>query len=167
MFAQLIEIRNQGDGDDGLAAGLDVQGPEVRAAGVHHAAIGHRSRSDIEYALMTLLLHVVALGVHGPNVHDAVAIGQKIDAAAPKHRIMRRAAPIRGQGSRFAAAVEGPDAFRFAAPIALAVARLLAPAREEQRVSIGGVDGVRSARQGHDLALAVAAEQHELRVGQR
>ena len=61
VIAQLVEIGNQRDGNDGVLIGIQVEQPEVCAALVHDAPVRERRGLHVEPAVMRVLLHVMAL----------------------------------------------------------------------------------------------------------
>ena len=115
-----------------------VEQPEVGSALVDHAFIGEGSGLHVKAAMMSELLHVVALRVHGEDVHRAVAVCEEIDAAVPEHRIVRSAGVIGSQRHGFGAGIVTPDIFGGAALIALRGASLPRQAGEEKGFSVGG-----------------------------
>ena len=131
VIAELVEIGNERDGDDGVLIGVEVEEPEVGAALIDDAAFGEGSGLDVESAVMRELLHVVALRVHGEDVHGAVAVGEEIDAGVPEHGIVRGAGVVGGEGNGFGAGIVAPDIFGGAALVALGGAALPGEASEE------------------------------------
>ncbi len=116
---------------------------------------------------MALLPDIAALSVHGKDVHDAVAVREKIYTLIPKHRIAGGTRPIRRQGRRLAAAVEPPKSLVVAALVALGEAGLFSPTGKEECAAVRAVSRLRTLRQRHDIPAAASVEQHELGVRQR
>ena len=58
---------------------------------------------------MAFELDVMAFDVHGVDVHDAVAIGEEVDAILPDHGMCGCPSEVRGQGDGFVVAIEAPD----------------------------------------------------------
>ena len=79
----------------------------------------------------------VALRVHGVDIHDAVAVGEEIDAAVPEHGVRGGAGVVGREGNGFVLAVEAPDVFGRAAFVAFGLAGLREPAGEEEGVAVG------------------------------
>ncbi len=79
---------------------LQIEQPQVGAALIDDAAIGKRGRLHVKAAMVRVLFQIVAVLVHRVDVHDAVAVGKKIDAAIPEHGVVRGAGLIAGQSSR-------------------------------------------------------------------
>ena len=127
VVAQLIEVGQEGDGNDLFARALEILEPQIRAAGIDHAPVRQRRRRHVEKFLMRFLLEIAALPIHGPDVHDPVAVGEEINPPIPHHGIVRGSGPIGGQRCGLAAGPICPKAFGAAALVALRAARLLAP----------------------------------------
>src|SRR6267154_1331858 len=139
MIAQLVEIRHHGNRNDLFFSGLQIERPEIRAAGINHAPLGQGCAGNVEAALVALLPDIAALSVHGKDVHDAVAVREKIYTLIPKHRIAGGTRPIRRQGRRLAAAVEPPKSLVVAALVALGEAGLFSPTGKEECAAVRAV----------------------------
>src|SRR5581483_2102953 len=124
MDAHLVEIGLESDGDEVVLAGADVEDPEITGAGVSDAAVVERGGLDVKDALVTELLHVLAVRGHGVEVADTVAVGNEVDTAIPEHRIGGGFRVVGGQRNSFRGGVETPDALGGAALVALGVTRL-------------------------------------------
>ncbi|MBZ5585908.1 MAG: hypothetical protein LAQ30_27695 [Acidobacteriia bacterium] len=125
MFAQMVEIRGQLDGNGLLAPPRDVVEQDVRAHLVHDAALGKSRVFQVEVPVFRVLLQVFPVLVHGPEVHDAVAVGEKVDAPVPPHGVFAGARVVPGERNGFRAAGGIlPEVLDLAALVALRVAAL-------------------------------------------
>jgi hypothetical protein len=112
----LIEVREKRYGDDSVDACLEIELPERPRASVDDAAVGERRGFDVEGVLMRLLFEIVTLVVDGIDVHDAITIGEEVDAAFPDHGIVRGAGIVRGKWHGFAVTIVAPEVLCGAPP---------------------------------------------------
>ncbi len=114
---------------------------------------------------MALLFDAVSVGVHGVDVHDAVAIAEEVDAAVPEHRLGRSAGVVGCEGNGFGFSVELPDALGSAALVALGFAWLLEPAGKEEDI-LRRIRRFGCFSEGNDFARAHIVDEHQLRFRQ-
>src|SRR5690242_5073240 len=113
------------------------------------------------------LLEILPALVHGPEVHDAVAVAGEVDAPLPHHWRAARAIVVAGElFGVFGVGREAPDVLRGTASIALGVAALEGEAREEERaVVVGAVARLGEWHERRHVRSWV--DLGELRVGER
>src|SRR5258708_16145041 len=116
---------------------------------------------------MALLLEALAVRVHRPDVHHAIAIGDEIDAVFPHHGVRRRAFVIRRERDGFVLAVEAPQILHRSTLVSFGRASLPVPTGKEERVAVFGVRSLRRLGQGNDLALALLIHQRQHLAWQR
>ncbi len=146
----------------------EVEEAQVGPQLVDDPAVRERSLVRIPPLVVRVLAQVVAVLVHRPDVHGAVAVAQEVDAPAPPHRRLARARVVAGERHRFRRPLRVlPHALGGSAPVALRVAALEREPREEEGAPVGRPGGVRRLGERHGGALAARqVEAQELRVGQ-
>src|SRR5207237_724036 len=90
--------------------------PGLRSApSPHQPPLRRRRDFHVASLVLRVLLQPLAVLVHRPQVHGAVAVRKKINAAVPPHRILARAGILRGQRRGFLAFRVLPEVLRGAA----------------------------------------------------
>ena len=81
--ADVFEIRLQAEHKFGISVIRGVQQINIGAAlvGDALAVIGNRGTANIKLAMARVLLQIAAFNIHRPDIHGAIAIRNKIDAA--------------------------------------------------------------------------------------
>ena len=97
-LAHLVEVGGQGDGQGGVLVRGDVVDMDVGHELVGDAARVEARGAGVEALVEGVLAEPAALQVHGPDVHVAVAVAQKVDAVLPDQRVLARAGVVRRQG---------------------------------------------------------------------
>ena len=133
-LTHLVEIGVEGDGDGvGLAAG-DVEDVDVGLQLVDDAARagGVEARAhDVEADVPGVLLDVLAVGRHGPDVHVVVAVGEEVDAALKPQGALAGAGVVAGEVDGLGLAfLEVPELLDGAALVALGEAAVEGDADE-------------------------------------
>src|ERR1700722_14195687 len=105
-----------------------------------------------------MLAKILAVFVHGPEIHGAIPIAQEMDAAVPPHRLLAGARKIRGERLGFFASGELPDVLSGTALVAFGGASLRRLAREEQRPATRVVTALRSLAQRNDFDPVVGSD---------
>src|SRR5207249_1851438 len=124
-------------------------------------------RLCIPTLVMRVLLQVFSVLDHGPQVHRAVAIGQKIDAAVPVHGVLAAVGELGRERDDVLCGREPPEFMRCAALVAFRVAALKRQTREEQSFSVGIVYALRRLAQGKQLDMVLWVDGGKLSVGKR
>ena len=167
VFAHLVKVGFESHGNLVFRAGGKIDRPQIGSAGVNHVPVARQCGLHVEDLLMALFFQVLALLVHRPDVLDAVAVRDEVDAPVPDHRVRGSAVVVSRKRFGLMSAIKAPDVLRPAALVALGLAPLLVPAREVERVPIGGPGSFRGFIQRNNLALAGGVDQNQLVAGQR
>ena len=166
-LAQLFEVGDQRDRHHRVLARLQIEQRDVRAILVRDAAVGERRTLRVIVFVPRVLLQILALGRHRPDVHYTVAIAQEVHAPLPEHRVLRRARIILGQRHGLRAGRPFPQALHFPALVALGRTALERQPREDHRFAIGQERGLGRLGQLDRRAPALQVQRDELRAGQR
>jgi hypothetical protein len=163
-FPHLVEIGRQNDVDPPVAPGGDVVDMEIRDELIDDPAVLEGRRARVEFLVECQLLEAFSARVHGPQVHDPVAVAHEIDPPVPGQGVLACPCVVRGQGRRFAPRPELPEALDRSALVALGVAALEREAREKSVLPDGSYEPSAAWSRGMTVSRPEAGSSETSRV---
>ena len=147
FLAGLVEVGGEGDRDDGVATGGEIEQPEIGAVLVNDATAAEAGIFDAEVGVLRVLAEIGTVGQHRPEVHRAVPVAGEVETAGGPERPAAGAGVAGGErrGGGVAGG-EAPEVLRGAAFVALEMAALRREAGEEERLAgvvVGALVGLR------------------------
>ncbi len=105
FLAQLVQVGGQADINSGIRIRGAVVEPEVGTPLVDDPAPGTARIPDVKILVFRMLPEVLPEFIHGPEVHGAVPVRDKIDTALVPHRVVAFPGVIGRQPHGFGVAV--------------------------------------------------------------